>query len=267
MANLTDPQFLKEHQYRRADNLEARIRLHRDYSVQAQDWQRWVFDHLALAGGERVLEVGCGPASLWRENVDRLPAGISPVLGDLSWGMIDQARQNLAGLAGFRFLTLDTQSIPFSKTHFDVVIANHMLYHVPDLRQAVGELRRVIQPGGRLFAATNGTSHMQRLFDMVYEFDPRAPKAEDFQKRFCLENAVEVLGQAFEHVKVIPFESRLEVTEVRPLLDYILSMSSFWGVIDRSAGNQARLEQFLAEKMAVEGKIVIPKAAGLAIAD
>ncbi len=267
MENLTDPQFLKDYQYKRADNLEARIRLHRDYSVPVQDWQRWVFERLALAGGERVLEVGCGPASLWRENVDRLPAGLSAALGDLSWGMAAQARQNLAGLAGFRFLTLDAQSIPFSKAHFDIVIANHMLYHVPDLRKAVGELRGVIRPGGRLFAATNGTSSMQKLFDLVYEFDPRAQKADDFQKRFCLENAGEVLGQSFEHVKIIPFESRLEVTEVRPLMDYILSMSSFWGVIDHSPANQARLEQFLAEKMAAEGKIVIPKAGGLAVAD
>ena len=112
MANLTDPQFLKEHQYKGAGNLEARIRLHRDYSVQAQDWQRWVFERLALVGGERVLEVGCGPASLWRENMDRLPAGLSPALGDLSWGMLAQARQNLAGASGFRFVGLDTQTIP-----------------------------------------------------------------------------------------------------------------------------------------------------------
>ena len=141
-----------------------------------------------------------------------------------------------------------------------------MLYHVPDLSQAVSELRRVMKPGGWLFAATNGASHMQKLFDVVYEFDPRAQKTDDFQKRFCLENAIEVLGQAFENVKIIPFESRLEVTQVRPLMDYILSMSSFWGVIDHSPGNLARLEQFLAEKMAVEGKIVIPKAAGLVVA-
>jgi SAM-dependent methyltransferase len=181
--------------------------------------------------------------------------------------MAAQGRQNMAGVAAFRFLALDTQSIPFPDAHFEVVIANHMLYHVPDLRQAVGELRRVLQPGGRLFAATNGISSMQKLFDLVYEFDPRAQKADDFQKRFCLENAVEVLGQAFEHVKIIPFESRLEVTEVSPLMDYILSMSSFWGIIDHSPANQARLEQFLAEKMAAEGKIVIPKAGGLAIAE
>jgi ubiquinone/menaquinone biosynthesis C-methylase UbiE len=266
VSNLTDPHFLKEQQYKSADNLEARIRLHRDYSVQAQDWHRWVFDQLTLANGERVMEMGCGPASLWRENMDRLPAGLCVVLSDLSWGMGSQARQNMARAANFRFLTMDVQSIPYPNAQFEVLIANHMLYHVPDLPRAVGELRRVLKPGGRLFTATNGIRHMQELFDLVNAFDPRAQRSEDFQKRFCLENAAEVLGQSFEQVEILPFESRLEVTEVRPLVDYILSMSSFWGIFDRSARMVNRLEQFLTEKMAVEGKIVIQKSGGLAVA-
>jgi SAM-dependent methyltransferase len=267
MSNLTDPHFLKEQQYKNAGNLEARIRLHRDYSVQKQDWQRWVFDQLPLANGERVMEVGCGPASLWRENLDRLPAGLSVVLGDLSWGMVSQARQNITDASGFRFLSVDAQSLPYPNAQFDVLIANHMLYHVPDLQRAIGELRRVLKPGGRLFAAANGLRHMQELFDLVNEFDPRAQRAEDFQRRFCLENAAEVLGHSFEHVRILPFDSRLEVTAIGPLVDYILSMSSFWGIFDRSARMVSHLEQFLTEKMAVEGKIVIQKAAGLAVAN
>jgi ubiquinone/menaquinone biosynthesis C-methylase UbiE len=266
MGILIDRQFLKEQQYRRADNLEARIRLHRDWSVQAQDWQRWVFDRLALAGGERVLEVGCGPASLWRENTERLPAEPDVTLGDLSWGMVDQARQNMGGAKGFRYASVDVQALPFTDGQFDVAIANHMLYHAPDLPQAVGELRRVVKPGGRVLAATNGLRHMQALFDLVHEFDTRAAKPEELQSRFCLENAAQVLGQSFERVEIWPFESRLEVRAVQPLVDYILSMASFWGVIEHTPPGVGRLEQFLAEKMAVEGKIVIQKAAGIAAA-
>lgn len=267
MGILIDPQFLKERQYKHADNLEARIRLHRDWSVQAQDWQRWVFDRLALAGGERVLELGCGPASLWRENAERLPAERSITLGDLSWGMANQARQNMAEAKGFRYMSVDVQALPFADGQFDMAIANHMLYHAPDLPQAVSELRRVVKPGGRVLAATNGIRHMQGLFDLVQEFDPRAAKPEELQSRFCLENAAEVLGQSFERVEIMPFESRLEVSEVRPLVDYILSMSSFWGLIDHTPPTVARLEQFLAEKMAITGKIAIQKSAGMAIAD
>src|SRR5260370_2666107 len=69
--------YLRDEQYRDAGNFSARVELHRRFSTNRGSWQRWVFDHLLAAFGpeERVLEVGCGPALLWRANLDRLPAG------------------------------------------------------------------------------------------------------------------------------------------------------------------------------------------------
>ena len=55
-------------------------------------WFRWVFDALVkLPADARLLELGCGHGLLWKENIDRIPAGWHITLSDLSPGMLDAA--------------------------------------------------------------------------------------------------------------------------------------------------------------------------------
>ena len=46
----------------------------------------------------------------------------------------------------FAYEIIDAQAIPYGTQRFDIVIANHMLYHVPDRAQAIAEMRRVLKP-------------------------------------------------------------------------------------------------------------------------
>ena len=117
-----------------------------------------------LSADARILEIGYGPADLWVQNLDRLPAGWTITLTDFSVGMIEAAQRNLAGAGRpFTFRPMNAQSIPFDTATFDAVIANHMLYHVPDLTKAVAEIHSVLKPGGTLYAATNGKGHLREL--------------------------------------------------------------------------------------------------------
>lgn len=237
MTGIDNQAYLRNNQYKTAANLEARIALHRDYSTNPYSWQRWVFDRLGLEAGMAVLEVGCGPADLWTQNLDRLPPGVRVALGDYSSGMVQAARQKLSGRAeqagrtGFSFLTLDAQFIPFPDRSFERAAANHMLYHVPDIERAVAELYRVLRPGGRLIAATNGNDHMAEIMDLARRFMPPGYNQAWLQssqlRRYALENSLELIGASFEMVELHRYEDSLEVTQAGPILAYIGSMSTF----------------------------------------
>ncbi len=225
-ARLSDPKFLAG-QYRDAANLNARIALHKRFSTNPCGWLRWVFDRLTLPAECRILEVGCGPGDLWRENADRIPPGWEITLSDFSPGMLAQARTNLGALGRrFRFEAADAQSIPFEGNQFDAVIADHMLYHVPDRKKALGEFRRVLAPGGRLFASTVGCGHMRELAELATRFDPGLDiwgSSGLETGSFTLENGATQLSQVFANVGVHRYDDFLRVTETAPLVAYLLS--------------------------------------------
>src|ERR1051325_7418990 len=164
MSLTTDQAHLLQSQYQDASNLNARIALHAQFSLNSYGWHRWVMDQFDLPPESRLLELGCGPGTLWLKNRDRIPAEWEIMLSDFSAGMIAEARRNLAEVKpATHFHVFDAQFIPLPDASLDAVIANHMLYHVPDRRKAFAEIPRALKPEGRLYAATSGEEHLREL--------------------------------------------------------------------------------------------------------
>lgn len=259
MSLFTDRDYLLADQYKNASNLDARIQLHRRFSTNKQGWPMWCFAHLNLGAVARILDVGCGPGSLWDDNRARIPPGWEITLSDFSAGMIHQARDKLGQQRRrFAYAVGDAQAIPFKEETFDAVIANFMLYHVPDRPRALAEIRRVLRPGGRLLAATNGRDHMRELRELIGAIDPAAELAAAASE-FGLENGGEQLAQFFADVTLHRYEDGLVVTEVEPLVAYVLS-SRRSALIEKDPQALARL---IEREIEAEGAIYIAKASGL----
>lgn len=223
MTRVSDQNYLLTEQYHNAANLTDRIRLHEQFSTSAYDWMAWVFDQYQLPANARILEVGCGPADCWHKNRQRIPAGWDITLSDFSPGMLEAARTHLGDQVGrFAFRVIDAQAIPYDDTFFDVVIANHMLYHIPDRAAALAEIQRVLKPGGQFFATTIGPTHLQELYELARWFDPNITFG-GVQNPFDLDNGLAQLARWFEDVQIERFPDNLLVTEVAPLVAFILS--------------------------------------------
>jgi SAM-dependent methyltransferase len=185
-----------------------------------------VFDIIDPPSDARVLSLGCGPADLWQTNCDRVSDDWEVVVTDLSPGMTVAACENLADCSqGFNSAVADAATIPFDTGTFDVVTANFMLYHVPDRAQALAEIQRVLTSGGRLYAATAGTHHMQELRETEATVHRGEPKRRGHQ--FSLENGREQLISFFETVELCRHDAALVVTDVAPLIAYSLSHDPF----------------------------------------
>lgn len=263
-SNLTDAAYLRDEQYRTDANLQARMALHAQFSTNPQPWHQWVFAQLDLPADAQVLEVGCGPARLWSENRAAVPAGWRLTLTDFSAGMLAAAQAALADWpAPIIWRECDVQALPFADGQFDAVIANHMLYHVPDRAQALRELRRVLKVGGRLYAATNGRDNLAGLNELVQEFDPALEFMSAADQPFPLEVAAAEIGAHFEQVTVADYHNSLHITAAAPLVDYLLSATL------RAALGPTRVPAFAAfiATAVARGPVDIAKHAGLVIAE
>jgi SAM-dependent methyltransferase len=220
-----DQRYLRDVQYHDAGKLTARARLHQRYRTAAQPWFPWLASQIDWPSPAEVLEVGCGPGWMWIEAAQELPAGLRLMLSDLSPGMVEAARQRVSAggrLSAVTGTVADAQRLPFADGSFDVVVANHMLYHVPDPTLAVSELARVLRPDGWLLAAANGPGNLREVQEIRAQVFGVPPESR-LDERFGSVSGVPMLSSSFARVEWRSYPDELRCTEPEDVIAYITS--------------------------------------------
>lgn len=250
-------------QYRDSSNLTTRVQLHDRFSTNKYGWIPWVFDQLRLQANSMILELGCGGGGLWVRNLDRIPENCEILLTDHTEGMVRDAQRNLADNTMFELKILDAndQPLPFGNATFDIVIANHMVNYISDRQGLFSEIVRMLKPHGRFYTSTIGKQHNVEIPGFINEFDPVVGvswgKVSD---PFNLENGVAQLSPWFTNISLRRYEDAFEITEVEPLVDYILS----GGLIDWGEDQQDQFKELIKQKMVQQGGVLhITKDSGI----
>lgn len=257
------------YQYGDAEKLRVRYETHRRYSVVPDNFRTWVIEHAAVEAGMQLLDVGCGPGMY---HATLISFGAEVTACDASAGMVKDAATS-ARSNGYRArLTQATaEALPFADASFDRVMANHMLYHVPDIPAALGEIRRVLRPNGRVVLATNGAAP-GRLF----ETHERAARACRFtptriaSARFTLDD-LPLVQSIFPDARVIVKENSFKFPTTDAVLRYYASYQVD-EIEERAADGSHRepllrsMRELIDEVITREGAFVTPKDAGVFVA-
>ena len=119
----------------------------------------------APRGSERAIDVACGPATLARIFAPQVRwiGGL-----DLTPAMLERARREAAErqLSNFCAIRGNVLQMPFRDATFDLVMTSYSIHHLPDAASAIGEISRVLKPGGK-FA----------LLDMIVSEDAKIARA------------------------------------------------------------------------------------------
>lgn len=262
-ARGTDQAMLRSDQYAVADNLDARSAIYQ-YGSKSHSMVEAVAHHLPFSlDGLCVLDVGCGPG-----NYSALARATTTYVGmDLSDGMVAaaRARHGVTSVA-----VADAQLLPFADDSFDVVLAMHMLYHVPDRDLAVRELARVVREDGVVVVASNGRDHHRERRDLVHraylettgnEFTHRT-----VDENFLFEDAPDALAPHFT-CEPVSLRDVLAVPNADAIVTYTASIRSYIDLPD--APWHAFLERVRAladAEIAATGAFRITTDAGIVIA-
>lgn len=228
----TNEKHLTTQMYATEDHLATRIRTHELYTQPKQDFTAWVLEHILWRGDEIVLDVGCGAGVYIEPVAARLTGGGFLISADLSFGMLsDVAAKHLESHTNL--LNANVLQLPLPDNCCDVLMANHMLYHVPDIGKAATEIRRVLRPGGHFIAATNSRYSMQEFVTEISDachslgYNIQLPPSPSLLN-FSLENGAEIIWPIFPNAEIHQFNSVLVFPTAEPAAAYINSLRSFY---------------------------------------
>lgn len=261
MSKMLITERVKE-QYADDKNLLTRIKLHEKHSTNHYGFPNWLFDQYQFTDNCRILELGCGTGTFWETRINNLPCGSHIVLSDFLDNMVNNVWRKYSKYPNVLVQRIDIQDIPFPSDSFDFVIANHMLYHVPDLSKAISEVYRILKPKGIFYCTTNGTEGMSEyLHNALKQFNPAI---DAFRERysFSLQNGYSVLVKYFDNIKLIEYIDSLRVTETQDLINWIESTIT---INDFSKNGLVGLYDYFEDIRREKGSIDIPKQSGIFI--
>lgn len=260
---LTDSRYLRDDQYREPGNLGRRAALHIKYSTATERWFPWLATQIDWAPAAAVLDLGCGPGWFWAGAAPVLPPGLRLTLADLSHGMLRDARTRLATkYRSAEFVQADASALPFGSDHFHVVVAGHMLYHLPDIGRAVAEVSRVLRPDGVLLASTEEDGSLQELHEIRREVFGGDDTAR-ITRRFSRASGEPLLAGHFGRVEWRSHPDELRCTDPDDVLAWLTSIPPG---SQASADQRRRLRRAVQDRFAGTGEFRITKRAGAFVA-
>ncbi|HWL69851.1 MAG TPA: beta-ketoacyl synthase N-terminal-like domain-containing protein [Geminicoccus sp.] len=224
----------------------------------------------AVAAGttaRRVLEIGGGTGATTAAILPVLPKDADYLFTDIGSAFLGAAAARFARHPGFRTGLLDITGDPLAQgmaaDSFDLIVAANVLHVVPDLRQALAHIARLLAPGGRLLLA-EGTASVARL-DLVFGAtdgwwsfaDPLRPD----HPLLPAERWIDLFGEAGLAAPATVFHAGTQavLTAVRP-------PAGTWLALGGDAGIAAGLGLDWAARLPdgpVEGVVALPALAGL----
>ncbi|TSA84691.1 methyltransferase domain-containing protein [Deinococcus detaillensis] len=161
-------------------------------------WAAALLDFASLQEGERVLDVACGTGIVARQVAVRVGASGAISALDVNPAMLAVARETAAPHAPvIDWQHGSAQSLPFADDSFTAVLCQQGLQFFPDPVGALSEMRRVLEPGGRVALAVHQAIEHNPLFFRLNQAGRARMGVDVFASPFALGGA-----DALEHLLV-----------------------------------------------------------------
>lgn len=257
-----DIEYFRDAQYATTTNLNARVALHDKYSTSPQKWFDWLVDQIEWGTSHDVLEVGCGTGLLWAHVPGLATRDLGVTLTDLSQTMVDTAvARAMTNGHVVRGLTADVHTLPFDDASYDLVIANHMLYHSPHPSLAIKEISRVLRPGGKFVASTNGPQHLAELHEIDAAVFETSRARKNNAEIFGPTSGIPMLRECFSDIEWRGHRDAILCTDPDDVVRYLTSMPPGSGASPSQLG---LLRSEVVRRMAIaNGVLAISKDSGV----
>ncbi len=252
-----------------SEDLQTRIDIHQQYG--SRDIDAWMLELLDPEPGSVILDVGCGSGKQCLALHRHLQGQAEITGGDLNEELLAEARQRSQSVGGtIEIIELDFDR-PFQlpENHFDLVSCCFAIYYAADVEFTVGQMHRVLKPGGRLFTTGPMPENKALFYELIKQATDRPipPMPGSSRYNFEIRRAIE---ERFGDLKVELFENPLIFEQVEPFLAYTRASLSedrlLWRPIFDTREGFERLMQGIAKaaarRLEADGRLVMTKVVG-----
>lgn len=235
-----------------------------------QDWYVKIFESLDIRENEKVLDLGCGFAKLWRNNWEDIPKGTKIVGYDMHGSWADDfesyVRENKDTLAGGVDIDLVFEDLEDEKTWdlinkekgFSLIVAHYINYELKDPEVFVERASGVLSKDGMFSFNGAGISAWHIFFKKAFdEMEIEADFIEDGLKEQekAQNECMDMLKRHFKRVEKITLSNMWHYTEADELLAKIKEI--FPDQEKFICRYQDRIESFFSNRIKEEGEILI----------
>lgn len=202
-----------------SQDLATRINIHEQYG--SRDIDEWMLEILEPEKGSCILDVGCGAGKQLKVFHEYLQGETDITGGDVSEELLAQSRKLNLELGGdLTILELDfNEPFQFERNSFDLVSCCFAIYYAADIPFTIGEMHRVLKPGGRLFTTGPMPENKQLFYDVIREATGKPIPPMPGSSRYASE-ILDSIRQTFSSVRVEIFENPLVFDTLQPFMDY-----------------------------------------------
>lgn len=203
--------------------LRRRIQAHEKYG--SYDLNQWIFDHMELAEGLSILELGCG--------IGKQTLPIAHVVGKAGIVLaIDSSHEALLALAesakqlglddriSLLCCGLDDLDMHLHGHAFDRVLSSYSLYYAQYPSRVLKVVHQVLKPGGIFFFCGPAKDNNVELKQFHYALQGEQVAPEKGAGIFMEESGQQLAREFFEKVEVLAFQNPLRFDSAQALYDY-----------------------------------------------
>jgi ubiquinone/menaquinone biosynthesis C-methylase UbiE len=250
-------------------DLQTRIDIHSKYG--SRDIDAWMLDLLKPEQGIRILDVGCGAGKQLEAYHNYLEGNAEIVGGDISDELLGQARELSSKLGdAIKVVELDfNKEFEIEDGQYDLASCCFAIYYADDIPFTIGEMNRVLKPGGRLFTTGPMPENKQLFYDVIRAATGAEIPPMPGSSRYSTE-ILDAIRSRFSSVEVVEFENPLEFEAVEPFVAYVgASLSEdrkLWKGLFDSAGEYEsvmnKIEVEASRRLETDGALVMTKVVG-----
>ena len=251
------------------NDLLTRINIHDAYG--AHDIDKWMLEVLPLEEGMHILDVGCGAGKQCFSFLAHL-SGKADITGtDVSEALLSKAQEENSRLGNrVTFQIMDfNEEFTFPDETFDLASCSFAIYYAVDIPFTIGEMHRVLKPGGYLFTTGPMPENKRMFYNIIREATgidiPPIPGSSRYASEI-----LDTIKAKFSEVEVHIFENPLTFLEVEPFIEYTRASLSedrlLWNAFFQTKADFEQIMQEITrvaqERFDRDGKLVMTKVVG-----